>query len=208
MGPGIFPGRDDLRARGEQGDARRAAHLHGCNARCGEQGDVAGIEAGAGGDELLARLEVDRDRADVRRRTGVEADPKRCAVAARFFLWHHEVRTRRNRRTGEDPHRLSGADCAGIGPSSGRFSDDGQAAGAQIRGSHGEAIHCRGSERRLVPGGARRLAQNAVERSPQRDRLATQRSDRRAHLGPSLIDAVHVAATGMLRRATPLESAA
>ena len=154
----------------------------------GEEAEVGRPQPARGGDAVAAP-EVAAGRADAGR-AGL-LGRHRHAVAARLGLLLDDdpVGAGRQRRAGEDAHRLARADAARVALAGGGGADDGKhGARAGVLGAAGVAVHRRGVERRLVARGDDVGGEHAAGGLGERDLLDADRCEERHQPGVGFLD--------------------
>ena len=109
--PGPGARLDQLIARRQDGDARRAANLQARMAGGGGKGNGRSVEQAAGAQQRVALTEVAARPADVGAGACGLAHAQRIAFTLCVFLDDHAVGALGDGGTGEDAHRFAGADC-------------------------------------------------------------------------------------------------
>ena len=193
-----LPGRHQLAAGGEDGDARPASDADALDADGREQADLGGAEMSAAREEDVADGDVLAGAAHVRARLGDRLDGQRVAVRRRVLDLHHGVGAGRHRRAGHDARRVSRPHRLGHEAAGGDVERDAElaAAGLELRAGDGEAVHGRVVERRHLLGRDDALCRGAPERLEQRDLFGRQRAHRREHGVDGFVDADHVCLPG------------
>ena len=198
------PDRGDLVAGGHHRHAQAAAHAHLGDAERGDEAELGGAAALAGGDRHPALGEVLAGVAQVLALLLTGGDEHAIVLAAGHFLHDDGVGALRDGGAGHDAHRLAGADHAGEGAAGEGGADHRERAftlGAEVGGAHGVAVH-----RGVVVRGhvARRdhvLGEHAAERGAHGHALAPgdggERAEDRRACGIDGEEAAVVAACGV-----------
>ena len=123
-GPRLDAGRHQLVAGGEHGDFRPPVHGNERMVHGGGKRKIARREPMAGGEECVARCEVQSLRADVAALGGRPLHLDAIALPLGEFLDHHRVGAVRHHPAGENARRLAATHRARKRPAGGDLADD------------------------------------------------------------------------------------
>ncbi len=181
--------RDQFVAGGENGGARPPVHLDLGQPESGEQADLLGAQAGAGGEHRLAGGGVFAPLHDVfPRRHALPNLDGAGADLLRVFDHHHAVRAARQEAAGGNPGAL-----AGVQGEIGEFVDlqgahaieiggAALASAEAVGGAQGVAVHGRAAARRQVFRGDQLLGQHPPPRPVEGDGLGGGGDEGAQHL--------------------------